>query len=725
MKADGVRLRWGILAASLLWVAIAENLAAQASPTIRRFVFFKDKGTHHLEDFSGHPEVLGISARALKRRAKMLAPGHLIDERDLPVSGEYLNQLRSRGMKVCTVSRWLNAVSVDMTPDHVAELNFFPFVSSVDVVPTSKRPELPVSSPPSSFPLFKGQRTSLFDYGPSSIQLSNMSVPEVHNLGINGSGILVGMIDDGFNNHRIHIGLKHIPVLAEYDYVQADSNTSREKDDAPGQGDHGAATMSVLAGFENGKLIGSAFGVSMILAKSEYDPTETQIELDNYVAALEWMERLGVDVVSSSLGYDDLDPFGRYNAGDITYQLKDGRTAVTSIAASVAAAKGVLLVTAMGNEGPWRILADFSKDSLYRPVTGTTGSLVTPADADSILAVGATYSDRIRADFSSTGPSADGRTKPEVVAQGTAIVAADGNTISGYYGITRSFTQGTSFSTPLTAGVAALVLSASPELTPVQVREAILNTAVRVTDTDPEKNITSWPNNWYGHGFVSSMQAVLYHGLVFSNRPLVVASDSFFTITTWIKSQNVLTADSITVNFKKPGDGTFQRALLTPSGQADQYFARVPRSMIDSTSVGYMHARDNSGAVRTNPFNAPDSLFSFAPTPDSILAFYPPPVGNDVPDDFVLHPNYPNPFNGITTILFDAPRGEEVELTVFNLLGQKIRTLLKGAAIQGTRANRATWDGSDEFNRPVPSGVYFCRLKTQSFVASLKMLHLK
>ena len=659
----------------------------------------------------------------MKRRAKVLPLDRLIDERDLPVAIEYLEQLRQRGLRVRRLSRWLNAASVEASSNNLNSILGLDFVTSVEAVPTVERPHVEVLAFSSFLPLFKGARTTLLEYGPSLTQLQKMGVPDVHKLGINGFGVLVGMIDDGFNNHSVHSGLKHIRVLAEYDYVQGDTNTSRERDDASGQGDHGAATMSVLGGFENGKLIGSAYGVSMVLTKSEYDPTETQIELDNYVAALEWMESLGVDVVSTSLGYDDLDPFGRYNNGDITYDMKNGRTAVTSIAGSVAASKGVLLVTAMGNEGPWKRVADLTKDSSYKAVNGTTGSLITPADADSIVAVGATFSDGILADFSSTGPTADGRVKPEVVTQGTAIVAADGNTTSGYYGITRGFTQGTSFSTPLTAGVAALVFSAHPELTPMQVREALLNTASQINDTDPVKNITAWPNNWYGHGFINALEAVLYHGIVVSNRPIVVASDSFFTITTWIKSKNVLTADSLFVYFRKPSDLTFQRMLLSPSGQPDQYFVRIPRSLIDSSSFGYVSARDNGGTSRRSPYDAPGSLFSLSPTPDSILQMFPPPAGSGVPEDFVLHANYPNPFNGSTTILFEAPRSEEVEVTVFNILGQKIRTVFRGRSIQGI--NRATWDGSDDVGRPGPSGVYFYRLSTENSIRSNKMLFIK
>lgn len=692
----GVRLRWCVVAAGLLCSVPPENVFPQAGFPLRHWIYFKDKGSQDIRSFSASPLSLGISPRALKRRAKVLPPEHLIDERDLPVAQEYLDQLRSRGLKVRSISRWMNSASVEISPEKIAEIRLFQFVTSVEAVATVQRPELLVSSIPPSAGLFKGEQRTALDYGPSLTQVQNMRVPDVHNLGINGSGILVGMIDDGFNNYKLHNALKNIPIVAEFDYIQGDSNTSSEKDDAPGQGDHGAATMSVLAGFESGKLIGSAYGVSLILAKSEYDPTETQIELDNYVAALEWMERLGADIVSTSLGYDDLDPYRVFNPGDIVYSMKDGKTAVTSKAGRVAASKGVLLVTAMGNEGPWRY------DDNWQLVNGQTGSLVTPADADSIVAVGATYSDRLRVDFSSTGPTADGRIKPEVVAQGTAIFAANGKTTTAYI-----FTQGTSFSTPLTAGVAALILSAHPQLAPMQVREALTNTAMQVNDTDPEKNITSWPNNWYGYGFVNAFEAVLYHGLVFSNRPSVSASDSLLLVSTLIMSKSGIVADSVFLYYRQSSSTVFQQVKMVQTSILNEFQAAIPRSK-DETTLGYFFAKENSGVTRLSPSGAPDSLF--------VLSFVP-------PENFFLHNNYPNPFNGFTTIKFDVPFPSNVSLTIYNILGQKIRSLYNGFTDAGSTNVR--WDGRDEFGRIVASGVYFYHLLTPSSAIAKKLLYMK
>ena len=680
----------------------------------RYWVYFIDKSA---VDVSVTPASLGISQRAMKRRAKVLPADRLVDATDLPVRTEYKALLQSQGVRIAGESRWLNAVSVEASPDQAAQLRQFSSVRTVVEIGSAHHPRLLPIETSSISSLNKSALPNGINYGKSFTQLNNISVPQVHSLGIIGNGVLVGMIDDGFNSHATHAALKRIPVLKEYDWVQADSNTSAEKDDAVGQGDHGCATMSLLGGFENGQLVGVAYGVSMILAKSEYDPSETQIELDHYVEALEWMEREGCDVVSTSLGYDDLDPFGQVNPGDILYSMKDGKTAVTSIAARMAARKGVLLVTAMGNEGWWRY------NDLWQKVNGQTGSLVTPADADSIIAVGATYSWGEIAGFSSTGPTADQRIKPEIVTQGVSTRAAipSANAYTDQFG-------GTSAATPIAAGAAALILSAHPELTPMQVREAMMQTATHPADSDPTHTAT-WPNNYYGWGMVNTLEAVMYDGLVFSNRPIVrtqfVAADTLYVFSTWLKSKFAFVADSIRLFFKRPADASFQSRLLQQIAGTDEYYAKIRKGEIDTSYVFFFAARDNSGKRRTNPYNAPDSAFPVLQTTDSILIYYPDPGLRLTPTEYRLYTNFPNPFNPMTHIEFDAATVEHVELAVFNILGERVKVLFAGNSRVGIRTNRFVWDGRDESGRPLPTGVYFYRLRTSSTVLSGKMLLVK
>lgn len=567
------------------------SVSAFAQQTQRYWITLRDRGPHaDLSKLSA--QALGISDHALWRRAKVLPPDKLIDELDLPVNQAYIDQLKASGIKIRSTSRWLNAVSAELTPIQQLTVSSLPFVISVRPVAVFVRHEPRVPTSPAPQSLSKQATTADLNYGPSVTQLSNINVVGVHSLGINGAGVIIGMLDDGFNYHTIHPALKNIKVVAEYDFVQRDSNTSIAPGEYPGQGDHGETTLSVIGGFYNAQLIGVAYGASFILAKTEVDSsgntTDFRIEEDYYVAGLEWEELLGADVVSSSLGYNVF-----LDGPSYTYQDMNGTTATTTKAARIAASKGILMVTAMGNEGN------------YQSGTKNTGTLIAPADADSIVSVGAVNGNGLIASFSSTGPTSDGRIKPEVVAQGVSVYVASG---SGSY----QSSSGTSYSTPLTAGVAALVLSAHPTWTPMQVRASLMQTAKALYDS--AAGMKTRPNNFFGWGMVDALKAV---------------------------------------------QGT--------------------------TSGG------NNGVI---------------------------------PTAFVLHNNYPNPFNGSTAIVVDAPTEQEMELSIYNLLGQKVRTLYKGKSTPGT--STFYWrDGLDDANSHVATGIYICRLNVAGAVHSQKIVYLK
>jgi hypothetical protein len=620
---------------------------------------------------------LGISDRAMHRRAKVLPHDQLIDALDLPIPEKYLDAIRATGATIRSTSRWMNAVSIEATPEQREACARFLFVRNVEPVAIYKRSFPEPTAAPSPL-LRKGSAGIQLDYGPSLTQLSNIKVVDVHSLGINGSGAIIGMLDDGFNNHTIHPALKNIRVLAEYDFVQQDNNTSRAPGEFSSQGIHGAGTLSSIGGFDSGNLIGAAYGASFVLAKTEIDSVEIHVEEDNYVAGLEWMERLGADVASSSLGYRDFD----LTTYSYAYQALNGRTAICSKAATVAARKGVLLCTAMGNEG-----------SQTGPNTYASGTIIAPADADSIIGVGAVSSNNgVLAGFSSTGPTSDGRIKPEVVAQGVGVHWANGST-SGYYD-----PSGTSCSTPLVAGVAALVFSAHPELTPMQVREALIQTAQHLTGV-------IYPNNNYGYGMVHALDAVLFYGLVFSNNPQVSVSGSTITVSISIASKNALVSDSLFLYYRTNASSPFQRVKLNATGQPNVYSVSIPAPGGSSFPQAYFYARDNTGKVRTGPSNAPDSLFTLQP--DTATGV----VVSTVPDHFILYNNYPNPFNPGTTIRFDAPTVSDVELVIYNSLGQRVRTLFRGNSRQGL--NLFTWnDSRNDDGVVVASGIYFAVLRT-------------
>jgi serine protease AprX len=677
---------------------LAELAPAQTTPVEHYWIYLRQRITT-----GATPQALEISERAMRRRAKVLPPNELIDKFDDPVPRSAIEEIRAAGAKIRTVSRWLNAVSVEATPGEIRTISASPSVRSTAPVVelTMRTPETAVQ--PSTPHRPRLQKGAGLDYGQSYAQLNNIGIITLHAMGINGSGVLVGIMDDGFNNHTTHVALKNIHVAAEYDFVQQDSNTSSSPGEDPAEGLHGAGTLSSVAGFDDGALIGGAFGVSVILAKTEIDSVEIHAEEDNYVAALEWMERLGADISSSSLGYRDFDPpDSSYN-----YSQLDGHTTVVATAASIAARKGLLLVTAMGNEG-YQV-----GSSSFAP-----GTILSPGDADSVISVGATSLDGVYlASFSGTGPTADGRTKPEVVAPGVNVYWAYGNSSSLFWSV-----NGTSAATPLTASAAALVLSAHPELTPMQVRQALMNTATPLSDAYPSLEV---PNNFYGYGFIDAYKAVLNDGLAFSNIPIITVKDSFYFITTWIASKSTLNADSLAFYYKYPSDASFTRAPLSQGPNLHQYRAIIPQPPTGIVPVGYFAAADGSGP-RTSPYDAPANLYSIVPTPDSIRQFYPNPglPSELTPTTYILKNNFPNPFNSATTILFYAPTGNGVELTVFNILGQRVRTLFRGTPVADW--NSVQWvDSRDDYGHAISSGVYFVRLKTPNSVLTQKMVYLK
>lgn len=422
----------------VLSVRLAEAMGrAHPGDELKVWIFFTDKGLNNQAK---------LSPRCLKRRQSR-GGRPLVDFTDLPLWGEYVAQVIRCGARLRARSRWLNGISVEGGVKEVQRISRLPFVRGMDLVIGFKRREMETEE--IRLPRFKGGEYR-FDYGPSYPQLSLLQIPQLHELGWDGSGVLVCLLDTGFwLGHECFASLK---VVATWDFIFGDEDV---QDGPEGQQDHGTSTLSVIAGFQEGELIGAAFGASYALAKTEDIGSETPIEEDYWIAGLEWADSLGVDVVSSSLGYARFDDGTGY-----TYQDLDGNTARTTRAADLAVAKGMVVVTAAGNERdkPWHYI-------------------VTPADGDSVLAVGAVDMEGNPAPFSSVGPTADGRIKPDLVAPGVGVWSAD---IRSSY----TYKRGTSFSTPLVAGAAALLLQIDPTLTPMEIRDRLCSAGSQASSPD-------------------------------------------------------------------------------------------------------------------------------------------------------------------------------------------------------------------------------------------------
>ena len=424
-----------------------------------------------------------ISNKALKRRNKV-NPNKNYNWYDLNPSEDYINKVLNTGAELRNQSRWLNAISIECTEEELIEISYMPFVKDIQPVNQFRRKN--IEELISAKSLQKIESTSEIDYGNSKDQLEQINVPKAHNAGFYGQGVTVLMLDTGYNlDHPIFDSLN---VIAEWDFINDDSTTKNENGDALGQHNHGTATFSVLGGYAPGFLIGPAFKANFLLAKTEILDQEIQLEEDNYVSALEWGEALGADIASSSLGYTDW----------YTWEDMDGNTAVTTKAVDIATRLGMLCVTAAGNERtePWE-------------------HIIAPADADSVIAVGAVDDDGLIAWFSSPGPTFDGRIKPEVCAQGVLTASASGN--NGY-----GFGSGTSLATPLVAGAAAVLLSARPTWTPMMIREALMKTASQANS----------PDNNYGYGIIDiwaaiNVDSLLIDGIMTPIDSLLIIPDVF------------------------------------------------------------------------------------------------------------------------------------------------------------------------------------------------------
>lgn len=461
---------------------------AQEAPS-RFWIFLEDKSALQL-DTAGAQDESRIAARAHLRRARR-GTG---DEAwlDRPVSAENLDTLRGLGIEPVVVSRWLNAVSAVLSDAQLDRVERLPFVKEVREVArlNSSRASHPIQESsaalqsdlpvgfldPSVFrtaqpylDVLRGgsnQSRPTLDYGNSYQQLALINAIEPLENGINGSGVTLGFLDAPFADFA-HPALTHLTasgrLLEVRDFVERPQ----------GNQSHGLSVVSVAAGFALGQLIGPAFGAEILAAVTEYAPTETNLEEDYFVAGLEWLESRGVDVVNVSLGYTRFDPGQRsYTPDDL-----DGDTGVTTRAADLAASLGVVMVVSAGNEGC------SSPDICWYYIS-------TPADGDSVIAVGAVRSDSTRASFSSFGPTADGRIKPDVSAPGVGVFAA----VPGTY----TYVAGTSFASPLVAGVVAQMLQANPDLRPADVLQILRDTAGRSDD----------PDNSVGWGVINAAAAV-------------------------------------------------------------------------------------------------------------------------------------------------------------------------------------------------------------------------
>ena len=676
----------------------------------RYWVFFKNKPeADSFTDFSlgGPAEQYLLShdvlnQRAITRRLKVLPPSNIVSMMDFPVYSGYIDSLESIGLEVIGTSRWFNAATVVTDSLQIVRTMRFPFVRSVQKVATSIVPIRMIARPGNPHqPLFRVSSVNVAGdsafYGPSLAQLELSGVPQVQSLGIDGKGVLIGMLDSGFR-YETHDALKNIRIIGEHDFVQNDSITANQPGDSSYQDNHGTSTLSVLGGYSPGNIIGASYGSSFMLAKTEYVPvTDFQWEEDDWVEGLEWMEAHGVDVVSSSVAYSTyVDSTGQVDSS-ISYFFSrgdfNGKTSFASRAATIAARLGVIVVQAMGNEGNGN---------------GTVGTMDVPADADSIISVGAVDQTGQLAGFSSTGPTNDGRIKPDLVADGVDDYVA---TVPGPD--TYDYESGTSFSTPITAGIASLILSVRPDYTPMQVIDLLKQTAVQ-PHYPGDPLTSSYPNDFYGWGIVNAWNAVREIGFVSSNSYVSWQEDSVVYIAVKAFSTSGINTGASRAFYSYNGTAyRSSRVFSTDTSNQYAFVAPVPASASQAMNF-YFDLVDSSGKNLDVPYYGASAPFSVGGL-ESVPA--------TSAQAFRYYAAYPNPFSLQVHVSFVLYKGANVSVDVYDVLGRKVAGLFSGDMPTGYQ--EVDWDGTTSTGNRASSGVYLIRIIIDGVMKVEKVLYLK
>lgn len=444
------------------FILVSSCTFSQTAP-LKFWVQFTDKNNSPY-DISNPSEYLSESAISLRMKNEIS-----IDQTDLPVNPFYIDSIRVlEGVSVKHYSKWFNAITIQIEDSSYLEtvlpvISAFENVWQVKSVQTVKDQKLVIKGNNNE----KSSSESISTiYGPSYAQIAIHNGHLLHEIGLRGNGIKVGVFDSGFegvNYLRAFSKLRDEGRLKfQYDVVDDDNS-------ALNGGNHGKSVLSIMTAFMPDSIIGSAPEADYYLFRTEDGSSEHITEEDNWIRAAEMADSMGIQVINSSLGYTTFD----LEENDHSYEDMDGNTTRISQAADIAASKGILIVNSAGNSGddPWYYIG-------------------APADADSILAVGAVSDKGEYAWFSSRGPSFDGDVKPNVCGVGYQTVYADLTE-----GIKRG--NGTSFSSPIIAGLVACLWQAFPEKSNMDIIKAIEESA----------HLNDNPNDSLGNGIPDFFQA--------------------------------------------------------------------------------------------------------------------------------------------------------------------------------------------------------------------------
>lgn len=456
---------------SFLFFIYAAFLFGQSSFEYMFRVYLTDKGDHSFSVFQ--PEKF-LSKRSLERKSRQNVA---VDSLDFPVSNEYLGSIEKEGGKIVSKSRWFNTCVVQLGDSaSIDRIISLPFVDSVKYVWRGQVTHHSNFMRPRLGRIRCEDEPDFHNYfGFTEEQFSVHNAEEMIKAGFRGKGIHVGVIDAGFTNCDVIPYFDGVNIFGYRDFVPTGNIFSAN--------DHGTKVLSTMAVDQPNLMMGSAPKANYWLFRSEDSKTEFPVEEDFWVAAIEYADSVGVDLINTSLGYNDFDD----KTLSYSHLQLDGKTSLMTSAANKAFDKGMLVIASAGNEGkkPW-------------------GKITVPADAKNILAIGAIRTDSVIAPFSSVGPTADGRIKPDLVSvgSGTITIGSDG---------TIGMTNGTSLSSPFLAGLIASLWSINPLLNRNELVDIVKRSSSRY----------ALPDTIYGYGildFGKAMKEVLKTVNVFDKK---------------------------------------------------------------------------------------------------------------------------------------------------------------------------------------------------------------
>lgn len=608
--------------------------------SLKVWVFFTDKETFDQTSFRGKvlSAMQSFSERArLRRQRRSLEPAG--DYHDIPVSPSYIEILRQSGAEILRPSRWLNAVAVNATSTQIEQFAALPFVSEIKMVAAFRRKPLPEGT------MLPRKEAADPDYGNSFTQLNMVNIPLMHHLGYTGEGVLIAIFDTGFELN--HPSLASLNLIDKYDFINNDTSVG-DRSNSPIEPQHGTYVLSVCGGYAPGFLVGAAFDADYLLAKTEKTYAEEISEEYNWIAAAEWADSLGADIISSSLGYVD---WYENTDGTAIYSMLDGNTAPITIAADIAASRMIAVFNAAGNE----------RDDPFFYISP-------PADADSIISVGAVNASGLIAGFSSSGPTYDGRRKPEIVALGVNATAANFN--GGY-----TLASGTSLSTPIAAGAGALLLQIHPDWNPIQLRDALSRSADRYAN----------PDYLYGYGLFDTFKA---SGLLQINP---------------ISSIRLQVRDTVSLTISAIGGG----------GEAIVFSAsNLPSSagFIDNgdgtASLTYVGRAEDIGS-RTVQFVATAGIN--ADTADVLFSVF---------ERFLITAG-PNPFTDTLTIFLGQLPQTSAKITIHTVSGEKVWEKISDN--NSTPGEAIIWNGTNSEGKKVAPGMYIVIVAAGRTVEKIKV----